>query len=165
LNTYFVRPQSRGSVRLRSADPRDPPLVDINAFAEPVDLARTVDGIRLCREIMSQKAFEPFVAREHIPGPATRSQADFEAFARAAARSAYHPVGTCRMGTGAEAVLDPQLRVRGLDGLRVCDSSIMPRLISSNTNAASIMVGEKASDLIRGNRIAVIGGAPQEAPA
>lgn len=156
LNTYFVRPQSRGSVRLGSADPRDPPLVDINAFAEPIDLARTVAGIELCREIMAQRAFEPFVAREHIPGSATRSRADLEAFARQAARSAYHPVGTCRMGTGPDAVLDPHLRVRGIDGLRVCDSSVMPRLISSNTNAAAIMIGEKASDLIRGNRIAAV---------
>ena len=153
LNTYFVRPRSRGSVTLRSSDPRDPPIVDINAFAEPIDLARTVEGIRLCREIMAQKAFEPFVAREHIPGAATQSRAEIEQFAREAARSAYHPVGTCRMGGGPEAVLDPQLRVRGIDGLRVCDSSVMPRLISSNTNAAAIMIGEKAADLIRGNRI------------
>jgi choline dehydrogenase len=92
-----------------------------------------------------------------------KTRADYEAFARESARSAYHPVGTCRMGVGPDAVVDPQLRVRGIDGLRVCDSSIMPRLISSNTNAAAIMVGEKASDFIRGNRIgateAVLAGA------
>jgi len=103
---------------------------------------------------MAQKAFAPFVSREHLPGRAARSREDLEAFARASARSAYHPVGTCRMGEGRDAVLDSQLRVRGVDGLRVCDSSAMPRLISSNTNAAAIMIGEKASDLVRGNRAA-----------
>ena len=152
LNTYHVRPRSRGSVALRSADPLAPPLIDVNAFAEPYDLDRTIDGIKLCREIMAQKAFAPFVLREHLPGKAVRSKADYEAFAREAARSAYHPVGTCRMGRGPDAVLDPELRVRGIDGLRVCDSSAMPRLVSSNTNAAAIMVGEKAADLVRGNR-------------
>lgn len=154
LNTYYVRPKSRGSVTLTSADPRDPPAIDVNAFAEPCDLARTVEGVELCREIMGQKAFAPYVAREHLPGPGVRSKAEIEGFAREAARSAYHPVGTCRMGGDADAVLDPQLRVRGVEGLRVCDSSAMPRLISSNTNAAAVMVGEKASDLIRGNRVA-----------
>ena len=152
LNTYHVRPRSRGWVALRSADPLAPPLIDINAFAEPYDLERTIDGIRLCREIMAQKAFASFVLREHLPGGAVRSKADYEAFAREAARSAYHPVGTCRMGRGPDAVLDPELRVRGIDGLRVCDSSAMPRLVSSNTNAAAIMIGEKAADLVRGNR-------------
>lgn len=152
LNTYHVRPRSRGWVALRSADPLAPPLIDVNAFAEPYDLERTIDGIKLCREIMAQKAFAPFVLREHLPGGAVRSKADYEAFAREAARSAYHPVGTCRMGRGPDAVLDPELRVRGIDGLRVCDSSAMPRLVSSNTNAAAIMIGEKATDLVRGNR-------------
>jgi choline dehydrogenase-like flavoprotein len=162
LNTYHVRPRSRGSVTLGSADPRAPPVIDVNAFAEPYDLARTVDGLVLCREIMAQKAFAPFVSREHLPGRVARSREDLEAFARASARSAYHPVGTCRMGEGRDAVLDSQLRVRGVDGLRVCDSSAMPRLISSNTNAAAIMIGEKASDLVRGNRAAppaVVGAA------
>ena len=83
LNTYHVRPRSRGSVTLRSADPLAPPVIDVNAFADPYDLARTVDGIVLCREIMAQKAFAPFVSREHLPGAATRSRADLEVFARA----------------------------------------------------------------------------------
>ena len=82
-----------------------------------------------------------------------RTLSEYQEFARSAARTAYHPVGTCRMGHGADAVVDPELRVRGIEGLRVCDSSIMPRLVSSNTNAPTVMIGEKASDLIRGNRV------------
>jgi choline dehydrogenase-like flavoprotein len=153
LNSYHLRPRSRGSVTLRSGDPLLAPVIDPNAFAEPYDLARAVDGVKICREIMAQSAFSRFIAREHVPGDAVRSAAEYQAFARQAARSAYHPVGTCKMGVDERAVVDPQLRVRGIDGLRVCDNSIMPRLISSNTNAAAIMIGEKASDLVRGNRI------------
>ena len=152
LNSYHVRPRSRGSVELASPDPRDAPLVDPNPYAETYDLERTIDGIKLSQEILAQPAFRRFVTREHVPG-ALRTKADYEEFARAAGRSAYHPVGTCKMGTDALAVVDPQLRVHGLDGLRVCDSSVMPSLVSSNTNAAAIMIGEKASDLIKGNRI------------
>ena len=152
LNSYHVRPRSRGTVTLQSADPRQAPIIDPNSFAEPYDLDRAIDGVRISQEIMAQSAFGPYVSREHIPGTGVRSRAEYEAFAREAARSAYHPVGTCKMGVDHLAVVDPQLRVHGIDALRVCDSSIMPRLISSNTNATSIMIGEKASDLIRGNR-------------
>jgi len=154
LNSYHVRPRSRGSVRLQSSDPAAPPIVDPNAFAEPYDLERAIDGIRISREIMAQAAFRPFVRREYIPGEKLRTHEEYAAFARAAGRSAYHPVGTCKMGVDECAVVDPQLRVRGIDGLRIADSSIMPRLISSNTNAATIMIAEKAADLIKGNRIA-----------
>ncbi|MBN9016417.1 MAG: GMC family oxidoreductase N-terminal domain-containing protein [Rhizobiales bacterium] len=149
LNSYHVRPRSRGSVTLRSADPRVAPAIDPNAFAEPYDLDRAVDGIEMSREILSQPAFRPFVSAIHLPGPGIRSRAELMAFAREHARSAYHPVGTCRMGGGEDSVVDPQLRVRGIGALRVCDSSIMPRLISSNTNAATVMIAEKAADLIK----------------
>jgi choline dehydrogenase-like flavoprotein len=159
LNSYHLRPRSRGSVTLRSADPLIAPVIDPNAFAEPYDLARAVDGVKLCREIMAQSAFFRFIAREHIPGDGVRRDADYKTFARQAARSAYHPVGTCRMGIDENAVVDPQLRVRNIDALRVCDSSVMPRLISSNTNAAVIMIGEKASDLVRAQ--SRLGAAPK----
>ncbi len=149
LNSYHVRPRSRGSVTLRSSDPLDAPIIDPNAFSEPYDLERAIDGIMLSREILAQPAFRPFIRREHLPGDAVTSRESAALFARQYARSAYHPVGTCRMGAGDAAVVDPQLRVRGIEGLRVCDSSIMPRLISSNTNAATVMIGEKAADLIR----------------
>ncbi|MDO9418103.1 GMC family oxidoreductase [Pararhizobium sp.] len=149
LNSYPVRPRSRGSVTLQSNDPAAAPLIDPNPYAEPYDLERAVDGILISREILSQPAFKPFIKREHLPGDTMRTREQAAAFAREHGRSAYHPVGTCRMGTGENSVVDPNLKVYGIEGLRICDSSIMPRLISSNTNAATVMIGEKAADLIR----------------
>ena len=96
-----------------------------------------------------------YVRKEHFPGNRVKTQADLETYARQYGRTSYHPVGTCRMGGDARSVVDPQLRVRGVEGLRICDSSVMPSLVSSNTNAPTIMIGEKASDLIRGNRPAL----------
>jgi choline dehydrogenase-like flavoprotein len=152
LNSYTLRPKSRGTVRLRSADAADRPLVDPNFLAEPDDLKTSVEGVKISREVMHQPAFAKYVTREHFPGTQVKAQADLEAYARQYGRTSYHPVGACRMGSDERAVVDPQLRVRGVDGLRICDSSVMPSLIGSNTNAATIMIGEKASDLIRGNR-------------
>ncbi|TCL71258.1 GMC family oxidoreductase N-terminal domain-containing protein [Rhizobium sp. BK251] len=149
LNSYHVRPRSRGSVTLKSADPRDAPVIDPNAFSEPYDLDRAVDGIMISREILAQPAFRSLIRSEYLPGDRVKNRADALDFARQYGRSAYHPVGTCRMGGSAQAVVDPQLRLNGIEALRVCDSSVMPRLISSNTNAATIMIAEKAADLIR----------------
>lgn len=154
LNSCFLRPKSRGWVRLRSSDPMAAPEIDPNYFAEPADLEGSVRGFELARAIMAQRAFRPFVRREHLPGPEAATREAIAAYARRFGKTDYHPVGTCRMGVDGTAVVDPQLRVRGIERLRVCDSSIMPRLISSNTNAASIMIGEKASDLILGNHAA-----------
>lgn len=151
LNSYTLRPASRGSVTLRSADPRDLPVVDPNFLAEPEDLRISVEGVKISREIFSQPSLRKYIRRIRFPDDSVTTQAGFEAYARQYGRTSYHPVATCRMGKEAMAVLDPQLRVRGLDGLRVCDSSAMPSLIGSNTNAPTIMIGEKAADLIRGN--------------
>jgi len=148
LNSYHLRPRSRGSVTLRSGDPRQAPLIDPNPFAEPHDLERAVDGIELSREILAQPAFSKLIRQEHLPGRSIGGRAALERFAREHGRSAYHPVGTCRMGVGEDAVVDPTLKLRGIEGLRVCDSSVMPRIVSSNTNAATIMIAEKAADLI-----------------
>ncbi len=153
LNTYFVRPRSRGRVLLRSADPADMPLIDPNYLAEPFDLDMTVCGFKKMRDIMSQRAFAAVGGKEHYPAHRAETDADIQAFIRAHGRTAYHPVGTCRMGTDEMAVVEPTLNVRSIKGLRVADSSIMPSLISSNTNAAAIMIGEKASDLIKNDRI------------
>jgi choline dehydrogenase-like flavoprotein len=101
---------------------------------------------------MRQPAWAKLVRHEHLPGEAVQSDADIEAYVRRMGRTCYHPVGTCKMGVDAMAVVDPQLRVRGIERLRVCDSSIMPSVVSGNTNAPTIMIGERASDLIRGNR-------------
>ena len=152
LNSCHLRPRSRGSVTLRVADPATPPNIDPNFWAEPYDFEMSLRGFELTREIMSQPAFRKYVRREHLPGPAAKTRDDIASHARRFGKTDYHPVGTCKMGVDDMAVVDPSLRVRGLAGLRVADSSIMPRLISSNTNAASIMIGEKASDLVKGNR-------------
>ncbi len=148
FNGYFTRPQSRGTVRLISAEPTTTPLIDPNYLAEPEDLKMTVEAVKLMREIAGQPAFDTVGASEIFPARTARTDHDIAGFVRAHGRTAYHAVGTCRMGTAADAVVDTALRVWGLEGLRVCDSSIMPCLISSNTNAASIMIGEKASELI-----------------
>jgi choline dehydrogenase-like flavoprotein len=154
INACHLRPRSRGTVKLQSADPAASPLIDPNYFAEPYDLECSIRGCELTREIAAQPALRSYIRREHLPGTAVRSRSDLEAYARRFGKTDYHPVGTCRMGVGEMAVVDPRCRVYGIDGLRVADSSIMPRLISSNTNAASIMIGERASDLIKGNRAA-----------
>jgi choline dehydrogenase-like flavoprotein len=150
LNSAFLRPLSRGTVRLASADPTAAPLIDPNYWAEPYDRKMSIEGLKLAREIMRQKALQPFVLAERLPGPDKISDGDLFDFGCQHAKTDHHPVGTCRMGHDGLAVVTPDLKVRGLDGLRVCDASIMPRIISSNTNAPTIMVGEKASDLVRG---------------
>ena len=152
LNSYTLRPRSRGSVTLRSADPADKPVVDPNFLADPDDLRISVEGVRISREIFAAPSMQKYIRAIRFPDDTVRTQAELETYARQYGRTSYHPVGTCRMGTDAMAVVDPQLRVRGIDGLRICDSSVMPSLIGSNTNAPTIMIGERAADLIRGNR-------------
>ncbi|MEO6299206.1 MAG: GMC family oxidoreductase N-terminal domain-containing protein [Paracoccaceae bacterium] len=151
LNSYTLRPKSRGTVTLRSSDPRALPIVDPNFLAEPDDLRISVEGVKLSRAMFSQPSLLKYIRETRFPNAAVKSQSDYEAYARQYGRTSYHPVGTCKMGSDDMAVVDPQLRVRGVDGLRICDSSIMPSLIGSNTNAPTIMIGEKAADLIRGN--------------
>ncbi len=151
-NSYHTRPRSRGSVTLRSANIQDAPIIDPNSFAEPYDLERHIDGIKTTQEIGRSKSFSKFVEAEHFPGKNCKSKQDYIDIARNNARSSYHPVGTCKMGTDDMAVVDLNLRVRGIEGLRVCDSSTMPQVVSSNTNAPTIAIAEKAADLIRGNR-------------
>jgi choline dehydrogenase-like flavoprotein len=151
-NSYHTRPRSRGWVRLRSANPVDAPEINPNSFAEPYDLDRHIEGIKVTQAVGQTRAMRKFVEREHFPGPGIKTKADYVAIARANARSSYHPVGTCKMGVDDMAVVDTQCRVRGIERLRVCDSSIMPEVVSSNTNAPTIAIAEKAADLIRGNR-------------
>ena len=150
LNSCFSRPRSRGTVTLRDADPRTPPVIDPNYWGDPYDREISIRGFRLAREIMAQEAFRPFILCERYPGPDTKSDAEIAAYARKAAKTDYHPVGTCKMGSDAMAVVDPALKVRGLEALRVIDSSVMPLLPSSNTNAPTIMVAEKGADHVRG---------------
>ncbi|MBL9074506.1 GMC family oxidoreductase N-terminal domain-containing protein [Tabrizicola sp.] len=151
LNSYTLRPKARGSVTLRSADPRDLPVVDPNFLGHPDDLKISTEGVKISREIFSQPSLQRYIKTIRFPDTSVKTQADFEAYARQYGRTSYHPTCTCKMGKDEMSVVDPQLRVRGVDGLRVCDSSVMPSLIGSNTNAPTIMIAEKAADMIRGN--------------
>ncbi|WP_192356879.1 GMC family oxidoreductase [Mesorhizobium mediterraneum] len=150
LNSAFLRPRSRGTVQLNSADPADHPLIDPNYWSDPYDRDMSIKGLRLAREIMRQKALAPYVLREVLPGPTLTSDDELFDYACRSSKTDHHPVGTCRMGHDALSVVTPDLRLRGIEGLRVCDASVMPRIPSSNTNAPTIMVGEKGADLILG---------------
>ncbi|MFU8883629.1 MAG: choline dehydrogenase [Rhodobacterales bacterium] len=147
-----MRSTSRGAVTLRSADPAADPVIRFNYMSDPQDWWEFRQCIRLTREIFGQAAFKPFVKHEIQPGAAVQSDAELDDFIRDHAESAYHPCGTCRMGRADDpgAVVDPQARVIGVDGLRVADSSIFPRITNGNLNAPSIMVGEKVSDHLLG---------------
>jgi choline dehydrogenase-like flavoprotein len=150
LNSAFLRPRSRGTVRLASADPMAAPLIDPNYWEDPYDRDMSIAGLKLAQDIMRQDALKPFVLAERLPGPAVQTDADYIAYACAHAKTDHHPAGTCRMGSDAAAVVDPGLRFNGIAGLRVVDASIMPQVVSSNTNAATIMIAEKAADMIKG---------------
>jgi choline dehydrogenase len=147
-----MRSKSRGAVRLRSPDPADPPRIQFNYMSHPDDWIEMRACVRLTREIFSQRAFEPYRGREIKPGADCVSDEGLDAFVRDHVESAYHPSGTCKMGSPADslAVVDPQTRVIGVEGLRVVDSSIMPSITNGNLNAPTIMIGEKAADMIRG---------------
>jgi choline dehydrogenase len=149
LNSAYMRPRSRGTVRLASDDPAAAPLIDPNYWSDPHDREMSIRGLKLAQQIMRQDALAPFVLTERLPGPEVRSGDEYAAYAAANAKTDHHPAGTCRMGVDDGAVVDPSLRFNGIAGLRVADASIMPSLISSNTNAAAIMIGEKAADMIR----------------
>jgi choline dehydrogenase-like flavoprotein len=146
----LVSPKARGKVWLRSSDPADKPRILTNSLSEPEDVASLVAGMELAREIAAQSPLKDVVLKELKPGPSTVDRAELEADLRRRLMLIYHPVGTCRMGRGDDAVLDSELRVHGIDGLRVVDASVFPIIPGGNTNAPTIMVAEKASDLIRG---------------
>ncbi|SDN03484.1 GMC family oxidoreductase [Ensifer sp. YR511] len=153
VNPCVLRPKSRGEVRLRSTNPADAPLIDPRYLSDPDDLRLSVAALRRAREILAARAFLPYVEREEAyPGREVKSDAALAEYVRDRGKTVYHPVGTCRMGKDDGSVVDPELRVRGIRNLRVVDNSVMPRLISGNTNATAIMIGEKASDLVRGVR-------------
>jgi choline dehydrogenase len=149
-----LRPESRGWLRLRSADPRDQPSMCANYLDAEADRRCLVASMRICREIMAKPAMQRFKAQEIGPGPRARTDAELLAYARAAGYTQFHPISSCRMGVDPLAVVDSELRVRGIEGLRVADASIMPMMISGNTNATCIMIGEKAADLIKGQPMA-----------
>jgi len=147
LGPVLITPKSRGRLTLRSADPSEKPRILTNALSEPEDVAAMLEGMRIAREIIASEPLRSIVKREIFPGPAAD---DLEDDLRRRVELLYHPVGTCRMGTGDDAVVDEQLRVRGVEGLRVADASIMPLITGGNTNAPVIMIGERAADLVKG---------------
>ena len=146
---YPMRPESRGWVRIRSRDAREAPAIQPNYMATDYDRRIMLEGARLARRIAAAPSFAPYVQEEYRPGPSVQSDAQILDTIRNNGSSGYHPVGTCRMGTDQGAVVDPALRVRGVEGLSVVDASVMPLLVSGNTNAATFMIAEKAADLIR----------------
>lgn len=150
----LLRPRSRGSLRLASADPQVAPLIDPAFLQDPDDVRRLVQGFKLTRELLSQSALARHGGRESAASAEARSDAQIEQFIRHHADTIYHPVGTCRMGPDEGAVVDARLRVHGVSGLRVVDASIMPSVVGGNTNAPSMMIAEKAADMIREDRSA-----------
>jgi choline dehydrogenase len=152
LNSAYLRPRSRGTVRLASADPMAAPLIDPNYWADPLDREMSIRGLKLAREIIAAEALKPYVLAERLPGPDIRTEQDYFDYACRHAKTDHHPAGTCRMGSDPAAVVDPRLRFNGIAGLRVVDASVMPTVVSSNTNAATIMIAEKAADMIRADQ-------------
>jgi len=150
ISPVGLYPRSRGRLTLASSDPFEPPRIDPNLLSEPEDLAPLINGIRLARKIFASPAFAKYRAEETSPGSAAVSDAELAAYVRAQAYTVHHPVSTCRMGSDAAAVVDPQLRIVGLDNLRVADASVFPSIIGGNTNAAVVMIAEKACDMILG---------------
>lgn len=147
-NIFVMRPESRGELLLRGADPALPPILRPNYLSAPEDVRRARASIRRLREIFAQPAFDGFRGPELAPGPQVQEDAGIDAYVRARADTVFHPSGTCKMGTGPEAVVDPRLRVHGMEGLRVADASVMPFITSNNTHAPVMMIGERAADFI-----------------
>ncbi|WNI26648.1 GMC family oxidoreductase N-terminal domain-containing protein [Streptomyces sp. ITFR-16] len=148
LNVSLMRPHSHGTVRLASADPTDSPLIDPRYYADARDLAAMVAGVRAARTIGSASALDTWRGAEVVPGPEVNDDAEIGAYLRAAAASYFHPVGTCRIGTDEGAVVDEQLKLRGLRGLRIADASVMPSIVSGNTNATVYGIAERAAALV-----------------
>ena len=158
-----VRPESRGTIMARSPDPLTYPLIKPNYLSAPSDLQVLIAGIRHTRRIFSQEAMAPYSVEETVPSPGVDSEAAFGEFARNAGTNVFHPVGTCKMGTDPMAVVDPRLRVVGIDGLRVIDASVMPCVTTGNTNAPTIMIAEKGATMIREDARASVTAGPAAA--
>jgi choline dehydrogenase len=148
VRVSLMRPHSRGTVRLASASPQDAPLVDPDYYADPRDLRAMVAGIRAAREIGRAKALDPWRGAEVLPGADVQDDAAIRAYLRRGLASYFHPVGTCRLGTGPDAVVDEELRVHGIEGLRIADASVMPSIVSGNTNATVFGIAERAAELL-----------------
>jgi choline dehydrogenase-like flavoprotein len=145
----LIYPKSRGELRLRSSNPFDAPAIDPHYFEDDADMKTLLVGVEMARAIAASKPLSDFLRGEATPGPNVKTELEIRAAIRLYAKTVYHPVGTCRMGIDSDAVVTPDLCLRGLDGLRVADASIMPAIVGGNTNAPSIMIGERAADFVR----------------
>ena len=152
IRVVATQPESRGAVKLASANPGAAPLIHQNFLASPKDWASLRAGFRVARDLTAQPALQPFVEAEFLPGPTCQSDDEIDEHIRRTSITVHHPAGTCRMGADADSVVDPELRVRGISGLRVVDASVMPDLVCGNINAAVIMIAEKAADLLAASR-------------
>lgn len=150
ISASVCHPFTRGAVRLRSADARDPPLIEHRLLSDSRDVATLCEGCDLIESIFATRSWGRYVTAPRSPPSPPAKTADWEPYVRSHATIAYHPVGTCRMGSDEQSIVDPQLRVRGIEGLRVADASVIPSLVSINTNATAIMIGERAAGFIRG---------------
>jgi 4-pyridoxate dehydrogenase len=150
IRPAVLHPESRGEVTLRSADPRAKVKIRQNIFSNPNDLAKLRQGFRLARELAAQKPLDGIRGEEMSPGKDVQTDDQVDAWIKKVVMTAHHPCGTCAMGVQDDAVLDPELRVRGVESLRVVDASAMPDIVSGNINACVIMIGEKGADLVRG---------------
>jgi len=149
LGVELLQPDSRGDIRLASADPAEPPVIDPCYLTAESDLRGLVAGLRIAERLCDTEALRPYVGAPMAPWPGKVDDAKLATAIREHAQTAFHPVGTCRMGSDDAAVVDCELRVRGLDGLRVVDASAMPRIIRGHTHAPTVMIAERAADLIR----------------
>ena len=150
MNASILRPKSRGTIGISDADSFSTPVIDPNFFSVEDDLDTMVRAVKFGRQIMGNPAFDPYRGEELKPGKGVQTDEQYAQYVRDNSATVYHPVGTCAMGVGEDAVVDPELRVKGLQGLRVVDASVMPRLVGGNTNAPTMMIAEKASDIILG---------------
>jgi len=151
LGVVLLQPDSQGRISLASANPADPPVIDPGYLTAEADLRRLLAGLRAAEELLQTEALRPFVGAPMDPWPGSVDDDGLARFVRERSETLYHPVGTCRMGSDAESVVDCELRVRGLRGLRVVDASIMPRIIRGHTQAPTFMIAERASSLIAGS--------------
>jgi choline dehydrogenase len=152
ISVSQLQVESRGSVRIKSADARAAPAIRYNYLSTENDRRVMVEGLKIARRIAAAAPLSGYIVNEEFPGPGVQSDEDLLAVVRQSGETVFHPTSTCRMGTDARSVVDSRLRVRGLDGLRVVDASVMPAVVSGNTNAAVIAIAEKAADLINSNQ-------------
>jgi choline dehydrogenase len=149
LGTFQVRPMSRGSIHISCGDPTAAPIIEANYLQDIADKRHAVSGLRLIRKVAEQSALEKFIKRELLPGKDVSSDSELLEYAGRTGQTSWHPIGTCRMGSDIHSVVDTELRLRGVEGLRIADASIMPTMVSTNTNAPCILIGEKAADLVK----------------